>query len=62
MESETISKAKRTASNVANISFYGGLIMVFLAFIGGTMFGNAAHQMFITMFSPDVVVLPNTNK
>jgi hypothetical protein len=60
MANESISN--KTASKATSLSLSFVTIIVLLAFMGGTMFGKAARQLFVTMFSPDVVVVPNTDK
>jgi hypothetical protein len=56
------SSSNKAVSRGTNITFSFVTIIVLLAFMGGTMFGKAARQLFVTMFSPDVVVVPNTDK
>ncbi len=53
-------KVKRTATSTAlNLSSFM-IICTLFAFLGGAMLGKVAHNFYVTMFSPDVVIEPNT--
>lgn len=55
-------KAKRAAGSASGNLFSAVIFMTFLAFLGGTMLGKTAHQFYVTMFSPDVIVVPQENR
>ncbi|HEY9634063.1 MAG TPA: hypothetical protein V6D14_11680 [Coleofasciculaceae cyanobacterium] len=62
MDNKTTSKLQKDVATGVNITLSSVIVTILVAFLAGTMMGSSARQLFVTMFSPDVVVLPNTDK
>ena len=62
MERETNSNSKKGVALAASETFYFATITILVAFLVGTFIGQVTRQIYITMFSPDLVVLPETDK
>lgn len=62
MEDKTTATVKKAASAATQITFSFITIAIVAAFLGGAVLGKAARYFYMTMFSPNVVVLPSNNK